>query len=328
MPIDWSSFPGFVARHQKFLLMTHIRPDGDAIGSEFALADGLRRLGKEVRVVIASNLPSRYQFLDPDNTKIHRFRASDVHSPEYLAYDAIIVVDTGTWNQLGEFGEFMRNSTAEKAVIDHHITQDPLSELRYQDTSAESCARLVHEAIQALKLPHTQESASAVFLGLAMDTGWFHHNNTSAESFALAAELCRSGADAKTLYANLYEQNTLPRLKLMARVLERLQVVQNVICYSHVLRTDYAEVSAAPGDTEDFIEYPRGLAGCEVAMMFMEQPQGGVKVSLRSRGTIDVSKIAERFGGGGHKLACGCTLNDPLASTIEQVVKVVQEALA
>ena len=140
MPLDWTPFVEMVRSHQRFLLMTHVRPDGDALGSELALAAALRQQGKMVRTVIASNLPPRYRFLDPDGTKVERFVPP---GDGFRNVDAIIIVDTGTWSQLGDFGPFLKSIAVPRLVIDHHRTQDELGGLRLVDTTAEAAGRLI-----------------------------------------------------------------------------------------------------------------------------------------------------------------------------------------
>ncbi len=323
MAIDWFPFVEFVRKHNRFILMTHVRPDGDALGCELAMADALQRLGKETKVVIASDMPPRYKFLDPKREIIHRF---DPQDPTNASYDAVIISDTGTWGQIGDFGTWLKTTTVDRVVIDHHVTQDALGGMLLQDTSAEACGRLTHEAMLALGVPHTKASAEYLFMALAMDTGWFHHERTLPRTFELAADLTRAGANPKELYEILYEQNTEGRLKLMARVLERL-VVKGKVAYSIILRKDYRELAAVPGDTEDLIDLPRCLAGVEIALMFMEQPDGGIKMSFRSRGQYDVSKVAVQFGGGGHALACGASSTDDMPTTVAKVVSAVEKIL-
>src|SRR5262245_42797205 len=134
MPLDWAPFVDFVRRHQRFLLTTHVRPDGDGLGSMLALADVLDRHGKTSRLVVASVLPPRYDFLDPAR-RIQRFEPP---GDPYRGAEAVIVLDTGTWNQLGDFGNFLRSLTVPKVVIDHHVTQDDLGALRLVDVTAEA----------------------------------------------------------------------------------------------------------------------------------------------------------------------------------------------
>jgi len=305
MPIDWSPFVEMVRARQRFLLMTHIKPDCDAIGSEIGMAEVLRQLGKTARVVIVGAMPNRYSFIDPDR-EVMTFKPS---APEFKDVDASIVLDTGTWNQLGEVGSHLRGLNVAKAVIDHHRTQDDLGGIALVDPSAEATARLVVEAADALGVKITPKAATALFVALATDTGWFRHANTTPATFLLAERLARAGAKPNKLYEALYEQNTLPRLRLIGLALERLQVAgAGRIAYTEIFQRDFADTGAGPGDTEDIVNYPRGVQGVEVALCFTEQPGGSVKVSLRSREAIDIGAVAETFGGGGHRLAAGCSV--------------------
>jgi bifunctional oligoribonuclease and PAP phosphatase NrnA len=323
MPIDWAPFVAFVQRHHRFLLTTHIRPDADGLGSQLALAEVLRGLGKEVRLVVASAWPPRYNFLDPER-RIERFIPP---GDAWRDAEAVVILDTGTWNQLGDFGPFLAGLPAAKAVIDHHLSQDDLGAARFVDTSAEATGRLVYEAVGALGVSLNEAAANYLFAALATDTGWFRHPNTTAATFALAERLMRAGARPTHLYEQLYEQNTLPRLKLTGLVLDRLQVAAGGrVAYTEVRREDYAATGAVPQDTEDLINFTRSLAGVEVGLFFMEQPRGGVKVSFRSR-KLDVAKVAEQFGGGGHKLASGAILELPLPEARARVLAAVEAGL-
>ncbi len=320
MPVDWRPFVELVARRQRFLLTTHVRPDGDGLGSQKALAGALRRLGKQVRVANPSAVPARYQFLDPEE-ELQRFVPPGA---DCLNADALVILDTGTWNQLADLAEFVKSSPAEKAVIDHHVTQDDLGAARFVDTAAEATGRLVHEAIRALGVPLTPELANPLFVALAMDTGWFRHSNTTAETLSLAAELTRDGARPERLYQQLFERNTLGRLKLMGRVMERMTLLPGgKVAHSSILRTDYSATGASPPDSEDLVNFTLGIAGVELGLLFMEQPEEGVKVSFRSHG-YDVARLAEQFGGGGHKQAAGATLHVSLEEARVHVLRAIE----
>ena len=325
MPLDWSPFVDLARRHQRFLLTTHIRPDGDGLGSMLALAETLETQGKQARLVVASAIPPRYAFLDPAG-RVERFNAPDAG---HRAAEVVVVLDTGTWNQLGDFGPFLRQLTVPRLVIDHHMTQDDLGALRLVDTTAEATGRLVFEAVAALDLVPSATAASALFVALAMDTGWFRHNNTTPATFALAAELVRCGARPTVIYEQLFEQSTLARLKLTGLVLQRMQVVADGrVAYTEIRRDDYEATGALPQDSEDLINYTRSVAGVEVGLFFMEQPHGGIKVSFRSRLRLDVARVAERFGGGGHRLASGAVLDTSLEEARTRVLAAVAEALS
>lgn len=324
MSIDWSPFVALVHRHQRFVLTTHVRPDPDGLGSQLALADVLEGMGKHVQLVIASNWPPRYSFLDPQR----RIAIFQPPGTVYAAADVIVVLDTGTWSQLGDFGAFLKASQAAKAVIDHHLSQDDLGAQRFIDTTAEATGRLVYQVAQALGRPLSQPAANALFAALATDTGWFRHKNTTPATFALAETLMRAGADPTWLYDQIYEQNTLARQLLTGLVLSRLRVVENGrVAYTEVHRADYAATGAIPQDTEDMINFTRSIAGVEVGLFFMEQPAGGVKISFRSRSHVDVARIAEQFGGGGHRLASGATVQTSLPDAERRVLDAVRAAL-
>ena len=324
MPIDWAPFVELVRRRQRFVLTTHVRPDGDGLGSMLALAEVLEGLGKAVQMTVASVLPPRYDFLDPAR-RVRRFAPP---GDDYRSAEVAVVLDTGTWNQLGDFGALLRTLTGPKAVIDHHLTQDDLGALRFVDTSAEATGRLVFEATEALGGPLSPAAAHALFVAVAMDTGWFRHRNTTPATFALAARLQEAGARPTEAYEQLFERNSLGRLRLTGLVLERLQRTHGGrTAFTEVRKGDYEAVGAVPQDSEDLVNYTRSLEGVEVGLFFMEQPRGGVKVSFRSRARIDVARLAERFGGGGHRLASGAILDASLDDARARVLAAVGAAL-
>src|ERR1019366_3499396 len=158
--------------------------------------------------------------------------------------------------------------------------------------------------------------------------GWFRHKNTTPATFALAEKLAQAGADPNYLYDEIYEQNTVARINLLGLVLQRLQVIENgTIAYSEVFKEDYVKTGAIPQDTEDAVGYTRSISGVEVGMIFLEQPAGGIKVSFRSRGKVDVAAIAKSFDGGGHRLASGATLHTSMEEAQKRVLEAVRWAL-
>jgi bifunctional oligoribonuclease and PAP phosphatase NrnA len=325
--LDWQPLVAVVQSCQRFILTTHIRPDGDGLGSMLALADALAHRGKATLAVISSTLPARYAFLN-EPTLIRRF---DIAEANAFHADALIVLDTGTWNQLADFGEFMRSFKGTRLVIDHHLTQDDLGAAALIDTSAEATGRLVHEAIMRLGGPLSPSAANHLFTAVAMDTGWFRHSNTTQRTFELAGALMAAGARPDILYERLFDDNSLARLKLTGIILDRLQILGNGrVAYTEVRCEDYASTGALPQDSEDLVNYTRSVTGVEVGLIFMEQPRGGIKVSLRSRSRIDVAQIAQQFGGGGHRLASGAivegTLEEVRRRVLGAIIKAVEAA--
>jgi len=325
MACNWQPLIDLVARGRRFLLTTHVRPDGDGLGSMKAFAAGLRQQGKEVALIIpSSTLPGRYDFLDPDK----EFTPFALSMEQQRQADTIVVLDTGTWNQLADMADFVRQSPAQKAVIDHHLTQDDLGAIRFVDTGAEATGRLVHEALVALGAKLTPDAATAIFVALAMDTGWFRHSNTTPRTFALAAELVSAGAQPPFLYEKLFERSSLGRLKLTGLVLGRLTLAENGrVAHSCIRKTDYSATGSIPPDSEDLVNWTLGIAGVEVGLLFMEQPAGGIKISFRSRGAVDVARLAQQFGGGGHAAAAGAISQGELEAVRDRVLAALAQVM-
>jgi phosphoesterase RecJ-like protein len=315
-----------VKQHASFVLTSHMRPDCDALGSELALAAALRSLGKQVRIVNADPVPPHITFIDPRREV--EVLGRDVTADE-LRPDVLIVLDTSAWTQLGPMAEVVRRSSARKVVIDHHVSEDDLGAVTLKDTSAEAAGRLVLAAIDALGVSVTPDMATALFTAIATDTGWFRFPSVTPLTYAAAGRLVHSGAQPTAIFAALYEQNNLARLHLQGGILSgaRSDFGGRVI-YSTVTPADLAATGAEPTDTEDVINRLLGVAGVEVALLFLEMGPEETKVSLRSRTSFDVRKIAEQFGGGGHAAASGVRYGGPLDQAVAAVLAAVRKAMA
>jgi phosphoesterase RecJ-like protein len=327
MSIDWTPLADLVETHDRFLVTTHVRPDGDALGSEVGMAGLLRQKGKDVRVVNVSHTPPRYDFLDPEGTLFEHF-GSRVQPADLVDREVALILDLSAWNQLGDMAEFIRAFSGPRVVIDHHVSQDEMGALFLKDTAAEATGTLVLAAISALGGTVTREVATGLLTAIAMDTGWFRHTNTRSATLRAGAELIESGASIADIYRLLFERNTLGRLKLIGRTLSGLRTEQGGrIAYAIISREDLENTGAIPPDSEDLVDYTVSLRGVEVGMLFIEQARGGVKVSFRSRRGLDCSLLAASLGGGGHRAAAGATLPGPLDSCVERVLQVVRQAL-
>ena len=327
MSIDWTPLADLIATHDRFLVTTHVRPDGDALGSEVGMAGLLRQKGKDVRVVNASRTPPRYDFLDPDETLFEHFGSQA--KPSSLAdREVVVILDLSAWSQLGDMAGWVREFPGRKIVIDHHVSQDDLGATFLKDTTAEATGTLVFRAIKALHGSMTPEVATGLLTAIAMDTGWFRHPNTSPTTLRTAAELVEAGAEIDDIYRLLFERNTLGRLRLMGETLSGLKTeADGRIAYATVTRESLLRTGAIPQDTEDLVDFTVSLTGVEVGMLFLEQVRGGVKVSLRSRNGLDCSRLAARFGGGGHRAAAGAMLPEPTSKSIQDVLDAVVEAI-
>ncbi len=326
MSIDWSQFVALISSAQRFVLTSHLRPDADALGSELGMARVLESLGKEVRIVNAHAAPPHLEFLDPENRLLVLGR--DVAEDQAAETDLLLVLDTGAWAQLGDMAQVVRRTAARKVVLDHHVSGDDLGAEVFKDPTAEATGRLVVDAAEALGVPLTAPMAAPLFAAVATDTGWFRFASTSANTYQCAARLIAAGAQPAELYAQLYEQNSFSRLMLMGRVLAHARgEVGGKLLYAWAEADDFAATGALRSDTEDIVNELLRVAGAQVALLFVEQPDGRIKVSFRSRSSVDVSQVAEQFGGGGHRAASGASLDGPLSHALPRVLDGVRAAL-
>ena len=311
-PIDWARFAELIRGHQRFLLTTHVRPDCDALGSELGMVYVLEQLGKQVRIVNPFELPPNLQFLDPEG-RLQGLRADG--AAEWIeSADVLIVLDTTAWAQLGAMGEVIRTTAAKKMVLDHHPSGDDLGAELFKDPSAEATGRLVVEAAERLGVELSPHVAGPLFAALATDTGWFRFGSTTAGTYQLAARLVEAGAQPDQIYRDLYENDTLARRQLIGRAMARARTeLDGRLVYTWLGRDDFEATGAIPQDSEDVINETLSVGGTRVAVILVEQQDGSVKISLRSRCDVDCRLLAEQFGGGGHKNAAGALLSGPLA---------------
>ncbi|MBN2294942.1 MAG: DHH family phosphoesterase [Pirellulales bacterium] len=323
--IDWSEFNEYVERHDRFLLTTHIRPDCDALGSTLAMATVLERLGKEVEIVLGYDVPPNLHWIDPRN----RIRHLNEFSPEQLeAFDAMVILDTSAWAQLSHVEQLIRNTKAQKIVIDHHQSGDDIGARVFKESSSEATGRIVAEAAEHLGVELTPEMATQLFAAIVTDTGWLHFSSTNSDSYRLAARLVDAGAVPERVYAELNEKETLGRLILIGIVLSRVKTdLDGRLIYTYIERKDFEAAGALPTDSEDVINMTLAVKGTQVAIILVEQPDGGFKISFRSRCNVDCAKLAEQFGGGGHKAAAGAFICETLEIARTRVLDAARAAM-
>lgn len=325
--IDWDRFRRLVGENRRFLLTSHIRPDCDALGSELGMAGVLRAVGKDVIIVNGQATPPNLQFIDPGRQLLAL--GVDVQAADLSAVDVMMIVDTSAWAQLGPMADVIKAGTARRVVLDHHVGEDDLQAELFKDTSAEATGRLVFDAATALGVRLTPEIAAPLFAAVATDTGWFRFGSTTPVTFRCAAALMEAGARPAAIYNQLYEQETLARLKLRGRILARAQSeLDGRLVHTAVLREDFEITGAIPSDTEDAINLTLNVAGTEVAVILVEQLTGGFKISFRSRTPqVDCNRLAQQFGGGGHKAAAGAFVNEPFPVAEAKVLTAARQAL-
>lgn len=324
--VDWPRFVKLIGSKQRIVLTTHIRPDADASGSTLAMAAILRRLGKEVHIVVDFELPPAQRFLDPQKT-MHRLGNQPAGVLERA--ELILILDTSAWAQLGAMGDVLRSTQAAKAALDHHVSSDDLGAELFKDTQAEATGRLVVEAADQLGVALTPEIAGPAFAALATDTGWFRFSSTRADTYRLAGRLTEAGAVPDQLYKGLYENDSLARLQLIGRVLARIESeLEGRLVHTVMHQSDFEATGALPSDSEDVINMLLTITGTEVAVIFVEQKSGGYKISFRSRCDVDCSRLAEQFSGGGHRKAAGAFVAEPFEAAQTRVLDAVRRAMA
>ncbi len=325
MRLDWAAFLNLVHQSERFVLTSHVRPDCDALGSELGLAGILEAVGKDVRVVNAQETPVNLRWIDPENRL--ESLAQGVKPADLDDRDLLVVLDTSARAQLGAMGDVLKRNRDRVVVVDHHVSEDNLADRWFKDTTAEATARIVYEIGLRLRVPLTERIATPLYAGLSTDTGGFRFPSASGETFRVAARLVDAGASPSFIYRELFEQDTLARLHLVGRTLAGARTFNDGSCIlSTVRQADIKEIGALPADTEDLINLTLAVKGTQLAAILIEQPDGRVKLSFRSRGAADCSALAGHFGGGGHKAAAGAIVSGDFDAVEQQVTEAVDAA--
>jgi bifunctional oligoribonuclease and PAP phosphatase NrnA len=326
MGVNWPRFVEVIRAHQRFLLVSHIRPDCDALGSELGMACILEALGKSVRIVNGQATPPNYKFIDPQR-RIQTINV-DVQPADLNDIQLLLILDTSAWAQLGPMSDVIRATKAKKIVLDHHVSADDLGAEEFKNTEAEATGRLVLEAAQHLGVRLTSEIATPLFAAIATDTGWYRFGSVRGDTYRAGGALVDAGAKPSAIYNALYEQESLARLNLTGCILGRAKAeLDGRFIHTAVRQQDFKDTGAIPSDTEDIINLTLNVAGTQMAVILVEQPTGDAKVSFRSRCGVDCSKLAEQFGGGGHKAAAGAFVKGPFEQAQAKVLDAVRAAL-
>jgi bifunctional oligoribonuclease and PAP phosphatase NrnA len=311
-----------LSRCGRVLITTHVRPDGDALGTAAAMALGLRRHKIQSEVLLLSKLPRKYAFVLRENGIC--FHEVEAEWPKNLAidsFDALLVVDTGTWSQLPGLREHLNGFQKPRLVLDHHLTQEDWADVLLVQTDAAAAGEIAADVLRQWDVPLDKPLATALFLAIASDTGWFQFSNTRPATLRLAADLMEVGVDTDAMYQHLYQNERAERLALQTLVQESLELLANgrlaVMC---VRKSDFEQTRAGLSDTENLINIPLQIRTVEVSVLLVEPPDGPpIRVSLRSKGAVDVARFAEQFGGGGHARASGLKMTASLDEVRKQV---------
>ncbi len=330
----WDILKEIIENSKKFVLTTHVNPDGDAIGCEIALFLFLRKLGREVSIINYSSTPKNYRFLDPAND-IRVFEEKR-DAEAILTADVIIMVDMNHSDRLRAMEPLALKSKAIKLVIDHHLDNQNFADYSLVDEDASSSGEIIYELLlvasggKGANEPLTfngkyldKDIARALYTAIMTDTGSFRFPKTDSETHRIAAHLLECGADPTEIYQEVYEKVDLDHWHLLGKILSNIQITDDgKLAYIVIAQQMFRETQTEETEVEGFVNYAMSINGVVVGIIFIEL-KNGVKMSFRSKGDIPINELAKEFGGNGHKNAAGArvfnrTLDDVVQETLQR----------
>jgi len=303
----------FFQSHRRFVVTAHIRPDGDAIGSVIGLSLALKSLGKQVQVVLQDGIPGTFSFLEGSEDVVKKISGD---------YDAIIALDSADMGRLGNSFKDLQPALN----IDHHVTNDHYAVLNWVEADASATAEILADHMPAWGLPITKPVAEALLTGILIDTIGFKTSNVTPKTLRLAADLMQSGANLSVVYNKGLEARSYEAIRFWGSGIANLQMSDGIIWTSLTLKD--RKTAKYPGsDDADLINILSSITRADLALIFVEQKDGTVKVSWRAKPGYDVSSVAASFGGGGHKAAAGAEITGSLEKVQGEVLAATQMLL-
>ncbi|MBU1356076.1 MAG: bifunctional oligoribonuclease/PAP phosphatase NrnA [Candidatus Edwardsbacteria bacterium] len=307
-------------KHRRIMITSHVNPDGDSISSQLALASLLKSLGKQVSTINQDPVPERYRFLPGWESISNKMETPNV--------TAVCVVDCANPQRLGQAAELITPATMELIVIDHHVSNDGFGHIQYIDTQASSTCELVYRISQKLGVKLSAEQATILLSGIMTDSGGFRYSNTSPVTLRSAALLMESGAELAWISEQLYFQQPLRHLKVLGQLFSDLKTAANgriswVALTQEIARKHGLDIN----DSEEFVSHVLAVKGAEVGLLFKEQGNGIVRVSFRSKGRVDVNRLAAIFEGGGHLQAAGARVRGSIDEVTRKVIETVEREI-
>jgi len=307
-----------------FVVTSHISPDGDNIGSTLSMYYALNKLGKNVFYLLDDNPPLNLRFLLKD---INILRSEEFKLEDY----SIIALDCGDKKRICLSDEIINNSK-KLICIDHHASNDHYGDFNYIDIDASSTCELVYNFLKRFSEVNNlniidEKIATCLYTGLVTDTGNFAYANTHPSSFEMAKDLLLTGAKKEEIIQNVFQSNPYNYYKLLGEALNTLEIVDNKVSSIMITKEMLKRNVISFNDVDGITSYTRDIEGVEVGVLLKEKKENEVKVSLRSKNYVNVSKIAKTFNGGGHIRAAGCTIYDSIENAKEKVLKEVLKSI-
>jgi phosphoesterase RecJ-like protein len=303
------------------LVVSHIDPDGDAIGTQLAFGAYLRRMSKPVVMVRESTIPGKYLFL-PD---VERIIPVDRIEPS-AGFDVAVVLECPASERTGSAARLIGSETA-IINIDHHPDNSLPAEVSWLDVTASSVGELAFEYLTAIGFEIDRDVATHLYTAILTDTGRFRFESTTPRALAIAGELVRAGADPRSICDHVYYDQDPSVMRLTGQVLSTVEYHDNGrLCIMPLTRAMLTESGADPANTEGLVDYSLFTRGVQAGALLREVAPDVTRVSLRSRDGFDIAAVAARLGGGGHRNAAGCTVRLPLQQAKNEIIKLLQEA--
>ena len=304
-------------------IVSHFRPDGDAVGSTLALGLALKSMGKCVHLWNQDGSPERYAFLEGAEL-IHRVPAE---LPQGV--DTFVCVDTGDLKRIGEAASALFHQAPLTLNIDHHETNTRYAQVNWVEGEAAACGSIIFKLLRALGAEITRPVAEALYSAISTDTGSFQFSSTTAEVMETAAALLRAGVDVGEINRHLYQEKPMGTLLMNRETLEEMQLTAGgAISYYTLTAARRKELNVSMEDTKDLVDYIRSLKGVILSIIFEELEDGFIRMSLRSKDRrFNVAQIAKQFGGGGHDMAAGIRMRGELAECREKVLEALRTAV-
>jgi len=316
-----------IKSNKNFIITTHVNPDGDAIGSELALARYLTSIGKNVKIINHSPTPDYLMFMLNSNEEIIEFN-DGLHSDNINDTNIIFTLDLSQLSRTKSLEGFIRKSSATKICIDHHPFPEEYSQFNLIDTLSSSTGELIYNLIKQAGSEITLDIALPLYVAIMTDTGSFKYERTTADLHRIIAELLDAGVVPVKVHQEIYDQGSASRIQLLGRAFNSLVVDgDGKLAYMKISLRDLKETNSKEEDVEGFVSYTLSIKGVEVGLFFFEL-ENGFKISLRSATTVPVNKLAAEFNGGGHFFAAGARLeNKIMEETIPKVIEKTTEYL-
>jgi phosphoesterase RecJ-like protein len=314
-----NQFTEAIKKGERILILPHILPDGDTIGSALALFLALKKIGKEAWILLKDDVPYNLRYLP--------VRHIDREINLVTKPDIVISIDCSDLSRLDIRSQYIQD--AELSInVDHHITNTLFADLNIIDDQASATGEIIYSLIQAMGVALDLEIATCLYTAISTDTGSFKYSNTTARTHQIAADLLQSGICLNEITTELYQNKPSYQIKLLSTVLNTLEFhYQGQLAILHVTDNMLRNTGASTADTDGLIEYARDIKGVEIAILLKELKPGEIKVGLRSKYHMDVSKIAGEFGGGGHTKASGCTIHGHIEDAKNKLIDLLKDRL-